>query len=245
MSARLHHENLSVYLDAIAFVGRASAMVESISTKRSVKEQLLRAAESVPLNIAVGNAGQGSAGQVQSIDFAAASVAECAACMDVVARLDLADATACDAEKSVLLGIFRMLAGLRKRWESRLREDETSYGNPCFAHERLDCYQGGLDLVAWGAQFCSEKAIPARTVEALDRSATGLVLNIAEGNARHSPKDRARLFDVAVMHAFRFAATLDIAVSRKLATLDAIAKGKDLTSSVASLTLGLRRKEVE
>jgi four helix bundle protein len=245
MSSRLQHENLIVYQDAIAFVGRASAMGESIPSKRSVKEQLLRAAESVPLNIAVGNAGQGSAGQLQSIEFASASVAECAACMDVISRMQLADSKACDTEKSILLRSFRMLAGLRRHWESRLQENEEVYGEPCFAHERLECYRLGLEMVTWGMRFGESHDLPTRNADAMDRSSTGFVLNLAEGNARFSPKDRARLLDVAVMHAFRFAATLDIVVARNMAVPDEVSKGKDLATVSASQALGLRRKELE
>ena len=84
MPLQLHHEKLAVYQDAIAFVGRACALVDVLPSKRSVKDQLIRAAESVPLNIAVGNAGQNSAGQLQALEFASASVAECAACMDLL-----------------------------------------------------------------------------------------------------------------------------------------------------------------
>lgn len=244
MPIRLHHEKLTVYQDAVAFVGRAFALVDALPSKRSVKEQLIRAAESVPLNIAVGNAGQNSAGQLQALEFASASVAECAACMDILSlSRGVADKTR-DEEKLALISLFRRIVGLRRSRDAILREDEAEYGTPRFSHERLDCYQDSLKLAAWAFSLIDSVSLPSRTCDLLDRSSTGLVLNLAEGNARLAPKDRARFLDTSVMGALRFAATLDITVAQELASSEGLQPGKQLVVQVVNQILGLRRKEM-
>lgn len=245
MSARLHHEDLKVYQQAVAFVVKASEMGDGLPIGYAVKDQLQRAAESVPLNIAVSNAAQESAAQFQSLDYAAASVAECAACLDLVVVLDLDKLKVCPEQKRLLLGLFRMLAGLRRSRESVLREEPAEYGEPCFPHERLECYQQAVRLVAWAHCLHHSHPLPTRTVEVLDRSTTGVVMNIAEGNARTAPRDRARFFDTAVTSALRVAAALDVIVARRLAPPIQAAEGKDGIVVVVNLVLGLRRKALE
>ncbi len=121
MPLQLHHEKLIVYQDAIAFVSRACTLTDSVPSKRSVKEQLVRAAESVPLNVAVGNSGQGSASQFQSLELASSSAAECASCLDVLLHLKSISDAVCIDEKKSLISIFRHLIGLRRSREVGLK----------------------------------------------------------------------------------------------------------------------------
>jgi len=244
MPLQLHHEKLIVYQDAIAFVGRAFALVDALPSKRSVRDQLIRAAESVPLNIAVGNAGQNSAGQLQALEFASASVAEYAACIDLLSLWKCVSEENCRKEKLALISLFRRIVGLRRSRDAILREDEAEYGTPRFAHERLDCYQDSLNLAAWAFNLIDSTKLPSRTCDLLDRSSTGLILNLAEGNARQAPKDRVRFLDTSVMSALRFAATLDITVAQKLASSADTQQGKRLIAQIVNQILGLRRKEM-
>jgi four helix bundle protein len=244
MSARLHHEDLKVYQQAIAFVAKSSTLCESLPPGYAVKDHLLRAAESVPFNIAVSNAAQESTAQLQSLEYAVASVAECAACLDIVAVLQLGAAEFAD-DKRLLLGLFRMLLALRRSREDRLAEEGPEYGELRFNHERLDCYQQSLQLVGWVKSLRRQQALPGRMIEVMDRGATSVVLNLAEGNARWSPKDRARFFDTAATGALRVAATLDIVVARRLVAAERADGGKKMIASIVSQLQGLRRRSLE
>ena len=143
-----------------------------------------------------------------------------------------------------MLSLFRRIVGLRRSRDAILREDEAEYGTPRFSHERLDCYQDSLKLAAWAFGLINSTSIPSRTCDLLDRSSTGVVLNLAEGNARQAPKDRARFLDTAVMGALRFAATLDITVAQERASSADTEPGKQLVAQIVNQILGLRRKEM-
>jgi four helix bundle protein len=244
MSTRLHHEDLKVYQQAVAFVAKAATLCEDLPPGYAVKDQLIRAAESVPFNIAVSNAAQESLAQLQSLEYAAASVAECAACLDILTALDRGEAEFAN-DKRLLLGLYRMLLALRRKREDRLAEEAPEYGEPRFNHERLDCYQQALQLVGQMDKLRQLDRLPARNIEAMDRAATSVVLNLTEGNARWSPKDRARFFGTAATSALRVAAALDIAVARKLAGEEQVAEGKRMIPGVVSQLQGLRRRAMQ
>jgi hypothetical protein len=55
------HEELGVYRAAIEYVGWAYRLCEALSGHRNAKDQLLRASQAIPLNIAEGN-GKGTDG---------------------------------------------------------------------------------------------------------------------------------------------------------------------------------------
>lgn len=244
MAERLHHENLQVYQKAVAFVARVSDILEPISAKHAVKDQLLRASESVPLNIAVSNASQSQASQKQALEIAFSSAAECAACMDVLERKRLIAAKPCDAGKLELQEVFRMLTGLWKAKENRLCEDTPEPLSTGFSHEKLECYRRGLSLVSWVTDFCQQTQVPQRSQDVLDRSVTSLVLNLAEGNARWALKDRARFFDLSVMAGLRLAATLDILVARSLTGIEIVSEAKREVAIAVRQILGIKRKEM-
>jgi four helix bundle protein len=46
------HEQLDVYRAAVEYVGWAFRLCEQLKARRNAKEQLLRASQSIPLNIA-------------------------------------------------------------------------------------------------------------------------------------------------------------------------------------------------
>lgn len=52
---RFGHEKLDVYRAAIDYVGWAYRYCESLAGHRNAKDQLLRASQAIPLNIAEGN----------------------------------------------------------------------------------------------------------------------------------------------------------------------------------------------
>jgi len=56
------HEKLDVYRAAIGYVGWVYRFCEALAGHRNAKDQLLRAAQAIPLNIAEGNGNSASEG---------------------------------------------------------------------------------------------------------------------------------------------------------------------------------------
>jgi four helix bundle protein len=79
-------------------------------------------------------------------------------------------------------------------------------------------------------------------LERLDRSSTAMPLNIAEGNAKFSMKDRSRFLDIANNAAADCAATLDVLVAQKRLAGDEIGEGKLILRQIVSLVVGLRNE---
>ena len=96
-----------------------------------------------------------------------------------------------------------------------------------FDHEKLNVYQVSLAFNQWVAEFLSTIGTKASAKDHLDRAATSITLNIAEGNGKFFRRDRARFFDTARGSAVECAATLDVLVSRKVTTAPTVAPAKD------------------
>src|SRR5947207_15025661 len=110
---------------------------------------------------------------------------------------------------------------------------------PYFDHEKLNVYQVSLTFNEWVGELLSSIEAKAAAKDHLDRSATSIPLNIAEGNGKFSPKDRARFFDIARGSAVEAAASLDVLVSRKLATENGVAPAEEQLVEVVNMLMGL------
>jgi len=83
-----------------------------------------------------------------------------------------------------------------------------------FDHDRLDVYKLAV-------QYTADSFTAAKTLSGLHRharnqwlrAAQSIALNIAEGNGKRSPKDRARFLDIARGSAFECAAIQDVLVA--------------------------------
>jgi four helix bundle protein len=85
MNEQFGHEKLDVYrisLTYIAYVYRLATRLKG--NHRHARDQLLRASQSIPLNIAEGNGRRGPADRRHFFDIARASALECAAVQDVL-----------------------------------------------------------------------------------------------------------------------------------------------------------------
>jgi four helix bundle protein len=82
---------------------------------------------------------------------------------------------------------------------------------PIFDHEKLDVYRMSIDYVAFSFNLATKLSGNNRhTRDQWLRASQSIPLNIAEGNGKHSLKDRSRFFDIARGSAFECAAIHDI-----------------------------------
>ena len=81
------------------------------------------------------------------------------------------------------------------------------------------------------------KAIAVR--DQLDRASTSIVLNLAEGNGKHTSSDRCRFFDISRGSALECAAALDVLASQGRCELTVVALGKARLRGIVSMLVGL------
>ena len=135
------HEKLDVYRAAIEYVGWAYRFCEALVGHRNAKDQLLRASQAIPLNIAEGN-GKGTEGDRRRyFEIARGSALECGAAQDVlqVCRAMTAEENA--KAKALLDRIVAMLTKLGQRGYA-VHEEAEEYRMCC----RPSCgFQFGYD----------------------------------------------------------------------------------------------------
>ena len=78
------HEKLDVYRTAIEYVGWAYHYCETLKGHRNAKDQLLRASQAIPLNIAEGNGKATDGDRRRFFEIARGSALECGAVQDVL-----------------------------------------------------------------------------------------------------------------------------------------------------------------
>lgn len=237
------HQNLKVYDKALVSVANLAQRSASWDKRHSVVDQLLRASESIILNLAEG-ARHWSAGHKQhSLDYAIGSALESAACLDIALLKQCLLPDAALSEKRLLCEIVKMLVGLRKSWaEAALHEDFLPYDcHPValFPHERLDVYQVSLDFMRWFHALPAGAELSSRLYRQVDKAATSVVLNIAERNGRYLEGDRRSFLDIAESSAVKAAAFLDLCVHK--AELDPGQRdcGVQLLGRIAMMLRGL------
>ena len=121
------HEQLDVYRVAIEYVGWCFHLCERLKGHRNAKEQLLRASQAIPLNIAEGNGKATEGDRRRFFEIARGSALECGAVQDVLevcGALSLAENI---EAKKLLDRIVAMLTRLGQRGYS-LREVHNGYG---------------------------------------------------------------------------------------------------------------------
>jgi four helix bundle protein len=104
-----------------------------------------------------------------------------------------------------------------------------------FDHEKLNVYQASLAFNGWVGELLPSMEAKAAAKDQLDRAATSVLLNIAEGNGKFSKRDRARFFDIARGSALEAAASLDVLVSRKLITNAQISSAKEQLVQIVNM----------
>jgi len=99
-----------------------------------------------------------------------------------------------------------------------------------FDHEKLDVYHAAIAFVAVADDVTECIRPKRRNLRDLDRAATSIVLNIAEGAGEFSANDKARFYRIARRSATECAAVLDICRRRNLVTEEVLRGGRGLPS---------------
>lgn len=108
-----------------------------------------------------------------------------------------------------------------------------------FDHEKLTVYQRSIEFVTLSSCFLESILKTASAHNQLERAATSIPLNIAEGNGKWTPKDRCRYFDSARGSALECAAALDVAVAKGFIARESISDGKELLREIVRMLVGL------
>ena len=128
------HERLDVYRLAIKYVSSTYRIAKSLNgPQRHARDQWLRAAQSIPLNIAEGNGKQSLKDKNRFFEIASGSALECAAIHDILLSYEVIDSEVSRIGKTNLKRIVSMLT----RWIQRTKvvseeriEHEKTHGQP-------------------------------------------------------------------------------------------------------------------
>ncbi len=111
------HQKLKVYAKALGSVTRLARHSALWDKRHAVVDQLVRASESVVLNLAEGARLWTLGNKQHRLDYAIGSALECAACLDIAMIKQFLLADLATGEKRSLCEVVRMLVALRKSWE--------------------------------------------------------------------------------------------------------------------------------
>ncbi len=248
MTSVFDHEDLRVYQAAIAFVAWHEDVALTAKSKASAWDHLNRASTGVPLNIAQASGKRSMNDRRQFIDTAYGSALECAACLDVLGILRYLNSSTVQDGKAHISRLVSMLIGFRKSTDREIRENRAEYSTKShslkriwFDHEKLDVYVSALGFVDWCGRTRDNGSTYLSTTAALDRTSTGIALNIAEGNGKFSKKDRCRFIGHARTAALQAAATLDVLAARKARNTNVVAAGKNQLVEIVRMLVAWER----
>lgn len=150
------------------------------------------------------------------IGHANGSALECAASVDILAVKGIVGGETIWVGKETLSRIVGMLFQWRETTDNLVREESSQYvvaaPRLLFAHEALDVYQVSLKINGLIEQIppdsCSRDLISK-----LDKSATSVVLNIAEGNGRYTSNEKASFVAIAYRAAVQSVTLIDLGLS--------------------------------
>jgi len=124
----LDHEKLDVYAVALDFAAWAYQCCRTLKgMDRPTRDQLLRASQSIALNLAEGCGRMPSADRGRFLQIASGSARECGAILDILRRCDVLDGEAARKGKDLLVRIVAMLTRMIERG-NQVREAEVGYG---------------------------------------------------------------------------------------------------------------------
>jgi four helix bundle protein len=236
-------EKLKVYERALASVASLSKLSANWDKRHAVVEQVVRASESVVLNLAEGARLRGSPQRQHLLDYSIGSALECAACLDIAQRKQLVTSPEAFREKKALCEVVKMLFGLRRSWKAdELHEESGDYTvqeRRLFAHERLEAYQWSLLVVEWFHALPGGAELPTRWFRQIDKAITGVVLNIAEGNGRRLQADHRKFLELAESSLIKVSTYIQLCQRTGEIEAESAQRGLILLDRVALLVRGL------
>mgnify|MGYP006278338653 CR=1 FL=1 len=247
MSRIYNHEKLDVYQRALAFYAEMDSLIDDWDPRHSIRDHLLRAAESAVQQLAHACAAP-SHRQRNILDYSLGSVMECGACLDIAKVKSLASPDYLAQEKDELVQIFRMMWTLGKSWDSgSVREAKGTYEASTksrrkpdsFYHERLDVYKLPLAVMQWFVGQNPLESLSSRMFRKVDGTLTSVLLNIAEGNGRRSEDDKQRFMETAYESSIKAASFLDICLIKGVFTPEDVERAKDKLHQVTSITASM------
>jgi len=105
-----------------------------------------------------------------------------------------------------------------------------------FDHEKMDVYQLSVDFISIANELV--ESIPkgrAYLGNQLQRAALSIVLNIAEGAGKFSPKDKASFYTTARGSTTECAAVLDVCRQLQLIDEDVLKENKEILNRIAQM----------
>lgn len=114
--------------------------------------------------------------------------------------------------------------------------DET----PQLDHERLDCYRVALEFAAMVPSLTQTSRAALR--DQIERASSSIALNLAEGCARRTRRDRHHFFAIAQGSATECAAAIDVLRVTGCVTLADAVLAKHKLTRVVQMLVGLRRR---
>ena len=137
---KLDHERLDVYQVSLDFAGWSYELAKQLRTvDRHARDQLLRASQSIALNIAEGCGKLPSPERRRFLQIAGGSALECGAILDILCRCRVISEADWQAGKELLARIVAMLTRMMDACD-HVREPETVYG---YGYECV--YEYGVD----------------------------------------------------------------------------------------------------
>ncbi len=122
------HEKLNVYTVSLDFVRFVHELIREIEpAHRNAKDQLTRASQSIPLNIAEGNAKVPGRDRTRFWEIARGSAMESAAALDILVVCSACDASRTLAGKDLLFRIVSMLSRMTASRLDAVKEDTDEY----------------------------------------------------------------------------------------------------------------------
>ena len=113
------HDRLDVYRLAIEYIADTFGVAKDLSgLHRHARDQWLRAAQSIPLNIAEGNGKRSTKDRARFFDIARGSAFECAAVQDVLVASNGLDSASSRQLKAKLKRIVSMLTQMAMKAEA-------------------------------------------------------------------------------------------------------------------------------
>ena len=129
------HEQLDVYRLSLEYIAWAYALAKRLKgVDRHSRDQLLRASQSIPQNIAEGNGKGTNADRRRFFEIARGSALECAAIQDCLEACGVLSVDESMAGKEMLVRIVSMLTRLGRR-EHGVREAPSVYGDYDYEHD--------------------------------------------------------------------------------------------------------------